>query len=227
MAARGSSTFPVTAVLLHRRPYKEDSFLCSLLTVERGRIDCVFRTRSPEFFREFQTKLAVKHGLVSARDYRYTQPPRLTDTRRFILAMYLNELLYWLAPEEINVSVLYGAYLATLIHLEQGEQVTRVLRYFEQTLLKEAGQAIDFSFDNLGLAIESVNRYRFNPGQGFVYDSNGRYSGEQIIAASKITDQVYGAMALARECLAAQIDWAMNGRPVQSRLWQKLKVSQI
>ncbi|MEJ2045063.1 MAG: DNA repair protein RecO C-terminal domain-containing protein [Reinekea sp.] len=216
-----AAALPVTGVILHRRPYKESDHFCTLLTAERGRLDCVYQHGVPEFYREFQTKLSSKGGLLGTRDFRYLQPTRLTDSSRYAYGLYLNELLYWLAPSQVSVNQLYGSYLTALVKLEYGDQISQTLRFFEAQLLQEIGLMVDFYRDVQQHPVVARKRYGFTPGEGFESDSKGRYSGEQVLAAGALESDVSGALSLARECLAAQLDLALNYRTIQSRLWLK------
>ena len=216
-----AAAIPVTALLLHRRPYKENRFICTLLSLEYGRLECVFKALAPEYFREFQTKIAVRDGLASARDFRYTQPSRLTRADAFLFSLYLHELLYYLAPSEVDVSLLYGAYLAALIRLNAHDNVIKTLRTFEFALLQEIGQAIEFTRDLNNDFIQPDQRYQFIVSRGFILDCQGRYDGAQILGAYVLDQNVSGALTLARECLAAQLDSALDQRPLQSRKWLK------
>ena len=56
-------------------------------------------------------------------------------------------------------------------------------------------------------------------GQGFLPDLQGRFGGERILAAGRLDVDVPGALSVARDCLAQQIEFVTNGIPIVSRRW--------
>jgi DNA repair protein RecO (recombination protein O) len=134
--------------------------------------------------------------------------------------MYVNELAYRLAPKAHMDSELYGCYMSTLIQLNMPDTVHQTLRYFEMQLLSANGSAVDFNFDASNEPIDPLKSYNFLPNSGFVQKKSGRYLGSLITSAGNLDVAVKGAMAVARECMAQQLDALLGEQPLVSRQWR-------
>jgi hypothetical protein len=88
-------------------------------------------------------------------------------------------------------------------------------------LLQDIGLAVEFSRDVQDVPIKPDCRYQFIANQGFIEHTQGRYTGQQVLGALRLDKSIAGSLSLARECLAMQLDSALNNRPLQSRVWLK------
>jgi recombinational DNA repair protein (RecF pathway) len=134
--------------------------------------------------------------------------------------MYVNELTYKLIPTGLMDIEFYGCYMSTLIQLNLPENMQQALRFFEMKLLALNGSSIDFQSDARNAPIEHDKRYSFESSSGFKSSKTGRYTGQLVIGAGNLDSSIQGALAVARECLALQIDALLEGQSLVSRQWR-------
>lgn len=147
------------AYVLHRRPYRDTSYLVDFFTQHHGIITAVCRgvrqnkkKQSLESFVPFwiEYRESNSHGnLVSLYQF---EPDVSSDYRSVLLkgnvlycGLYLNELLLKLLGHNDPYSPVFLAYqkaLAALSQAESKEIIEQTLRQFEWHLLKEIGYGI-------------------------------------------------------------------------------------
>lgn len=147
------------AYVLHRRPYRDTSFLVNFFTQHHGIITAVCRgvrqnrkKQSLESFVPFwiEYRESSNHGnLVSLYQF---EPDVNSDYRAVLLkgnllycGLYLNELLLKLLGRDDPCPPIFLAYQKTLAALSQAEskeQIEQTLRKFEWHLLQEIGYGI-------------------------------------------------------------------------------------
>lgn len=164
------------AFVLHRRAYRESSFLLDLFTRDHGRVAAVARgMRAPR--RGAATAQPLQPLLVawSGRTELKTLGTAEAAAGAFVLAgerlysaLYVNELLLRLLPPQDPHPVLFEAYVALLAELAGGEALEPPLRRFELRLLRELGYGIALDHDTgTGGVLEPAAAYAFDPAGGF------------------------------------------------------------
>jgi len=172
-----AQTFELQGFILHRRPYRETSYLVDCFSLEYGLVSFVAKgvrqakSTSKSLLQPFQLldlHLYGRHELKNLKQVEVQQKSiSLTSTALFS-AMYLNELLSRLLPKELPVTELFLHYQQTLVWLEQHQQVEVGLRQFELKLLEELGYGLDFSCEwQNQQPLEAELYYTFLPEQGF------------------------------------------------------------
>ena len=147
----------VTAFVLHRRPYRETSFLVDLFSRDVGRISGVVRgarggrgrkrTAAPvEPFRRMRVMLRGRASLRSIDRYEIERTMAL-DGDHLVGGFYLNEVLTRVLESDEPMPRLFDAYESALDLLATKLSLSIVLRSFEKILLDELGYGIDFHFD--------------------------------------------------------------------------------
>lgn len=215
----------VAGFLVHARPFKENEAICTFLTASLGRIQCRLKAPTPELFRECQIKIRWQERLFQGQGFRYLHAPLIDQANASFYGLYVNELVYRLAPTPQEDAVLYGAYVSTLVQLNHQQSVQKNLRFFEMKLLEALGQGIDFQTDANQVPIQDNQSYHFQANKGFIKDAQGRFPGDLVRAAGKLAENYSGALAVARECLAAKIDALLAGRELVSRQWPIAKLT--
>ena len=164
------------AYILHRRPYRETSFILDAYTLYHGRVSIVAKgaTRGKYNFsallQMFQPLLLSWSGRSNLKTLKDVEAPSAAFTfisEQLYCAFYLNELVLKLTPEAEADPVLFSAYADALQGLKDRHKIEQVLRTFEFSLLKSIGLAPDFLFDTSSNEIQSNYLYLLNPEQGF------------------------------------------------------------
>jgi len=164
------------AYILHRRPYRETSYILDIYTLYYGRISVVAKgaTRGKYNFsallQMFQPLLLSWSGRSNLKTLTHAEAPSLAFTyisEQLYCAFYLNELLLKLTPESDANPALFSSYADALQGLKGRHKIEQVLRTFELALLRSIGLAPDFLFDTSSNEIQSNYLYLLNPEQGF------------------------------------------------------------
>ncbi|NOY73600.1 MAG: DNA repair protein RecO [Gammaproteobacteria bacterium] len=200
------------AYILHRRAYRNTSFIVDLFSQNRGRISAVARgarrSRNNALIQAFQPVLCSWFGRGELYTLGNIEPAggyQKINARLVLSGLYLNELLIRLLPKEEPMGRLYDDYAeavtglvqlslcwhevedtttsATYKHLNLLEQ--KILRRFEKALLEQLGYGVDFSFEaNTGQPVCADRRYVFVPNKGLLQTSLDNFSAGCISGSS-------------------------------------------
>lgn len=209
----------ISGILIHSRPVGEHGFQSRLFTAAYGMISARGRGLLPEKARQADWSLRPGESGYRLQDFRYSGPVLVQRASACYFALYLNELLYRLAPFAVGDPDLYIAYSRSLVQLNYPEQQTLALRTFEQALLLSLGQSVDYQTDSGQQPIDPGRHYAFRALHGFDQDENSPVSGQQILAAGQLDMNYPGAISLARHCMGQQIAAMLTSGPLYSRQW--------
>lgn len=222
------------AYVLHRRAYRESSFLVELFTPEHGRLTVVAKgvrkaKSSTQGLLQPFTPLLIswvgKGELMTLAHIESHGEIKHLQGECLFAGFYLNELLTRLLERWDAHPNLYHAYQQTIQALQTATLDQRVLRSFEKYLLEELGYGLlpksDISLHNSFLPDK---HYRFIPEQGFVPSEPGQstalaniFSGKSLLAIAKEewhNDEILqDAKRLTRFVLAP----LLGARPIHSR----------
>lgn len=220
------------AYLLHRRSYRETSFLIELLTQEHGRISLIAKgvrkARSPlqgllQSFHPLLVSWAGNGELVTLSHVETNgEGKRLTGESLFA-GLYLNELLMRLLQKWDAHPVLYASYEKTITTLQTQGLQEKTLRSFEKNLLEELGYGLlpksDISLHN---SFSPERYYRFIPEQGFVLceqtsHANNIFSGKSLLAIAKEDWQDEENLRAAKRLIRFVMAPLLGSRPIYSR----------
>lgn len=188
------------AYVLHRRSYRETSFLVDFFCLEHGRVTLLARgvkkraSSLPGILQPF-IPLVVSWGgkgeLMTLTHVEAHGDPTSLQGECLFAGLYLNELLTCLLEKGDAHPALFHAYTNALLDMRQGLLHQKTLRRFEKVLLEEIGYGplpkIDSSLHN---RFDSEQWYRFVPEHGFelstmrgVSPASGNvFSGKSILA---------------------------------------------
>lgn len=162
--------------LLHRRAYRETSYLVSIFTLERGKVSAVVKgvrgskSDKKSLLQPFQALLinvSGKHELKNLQQLESSGPMLGLTANALFSAMYLNEILNRLLAVEIPQPEIFALYQQSLHGLAAGGQIEPILRQFELGLLNELGYGLDLAHDcDSGLALAGDAYYQLIPEQG-------------------------------------------------------------
>lgn len=167
----------LSAFVLHRRAYRETSYIVDFFTLEQGKISAVAKgvrnTKSEKKsllqpFQSLKLQFSGKSELKNLRHVESVAPSiRLSGTPLFC-AMYVNELTNRIMPSGLASEAVYEAYSHTLHSLYDNHDVEISLRNYEFALLDEMGLLPDFT-SNIEdqSSIQADKYYVLQPEQGF------------------------------------------------------------
>ncbi len=223
------------AYVLHRRPYRENSFLLEVFTREYGCLTVIAKgvrnKRSTlqgllQPFIPLLISFAGKHDLMTLSHAEVSASAAHLQGDCLFAGFYLNELLLCLLHRWDAHAALYAAYEQTLLALQGDKLEQRILRCFEKYLLEELGYAIlPRTESSLNALFSADCFYRFIPEEGFVISELDQhsartaniFSGKSLLAFAKEDWQDEESLADARRLMRFVLAPLLGARPIHSR----------
>lgn len=218
------------AYVLHRRPYRETSFLIELITPEYGRISAVAkgvrkpRSASPGLLQPFVPLViswSGKHELMTLTDVEANGVIKNLNGECLFAGLYLNELLMCLLQKWDAHPNLYKAYEQTLAALQLNQLDEKVLRSFEKYLLEELGYGfLPKSIVSLQNNFLPDKFYCFTTENGFVesdHHSASAFSGKSLIDIATENWRDAQCLADAKRLIRLILAPLLGARPLHSR----------
>lgn len=223
------------AYMLHRRSFRETSFLVELLTPDHGRLSTLAKgvkqgkSMKAAYLQPFVPLLVSFAGRgelpVLTQVEMMAVTPRLQGNCLFA-GLYLNELLMRLLhPWDAQVA-LFKRYAATIHSLQTSPLEQKILRSFEKYLLEVLGYGILTSADvSIKARFLPEHYYRFIPGSGFVLsktditprDSN-LFLGKHLLAIAIENWEEEGVLQEAKRLMRFALQALLGDMPLLSRL---------
>ncbi len=213
------------AFLIHRRMYQGSSLLLDFFTKDSGRLRLIARgarksKTSLQMFQCLSISFKGKGELKSLSQWEVDDQPRRLLGDDLILAMYANELILRLLPENDEYPETFNSYwtfLANLNALDSSEK-EYALRNFENQMLEDLGYGLDFSFDINDEHIKEDLQYEFIEHQGFNKNSNGAIPGKTLVSLSKqetITDPIQ--LTILKKMNRKRLKSLLGDKPLKSK----------
>ena len=213
------------AFLIHRRMYQGSSLLLDFFTKDSGRLRLIARgarksKTSLQMFQCLSISFKGKGELKSLSQWEVDDQPRRLLGDDLILAMYANELILRLLPENDEYPETfnsYWAFLANLSDLDSSEK-EYALRNFENQMLEDLGYGLDFSFDINDERIKEDLQYEFIEHQGFNKNINGAVSGKALVSLSNqetITDPIQ--LTILKKMNRKRLKSLLGNKPLKSK----------
>jgi DNA repair protein RecO (recombination protein O) len=213
------------AFLIHRRMYQGSSLLLDFFTKDSGRLRLIARgarksKTSLQMFQCLSISFKGKGELKSLSQWEVDDQPRRLLGDDLILAMYANELILRLLPENDEYPETFNSYwtfLANLNALDSSEK-EYALRNFENQMLEDLGYGLDFSFDINDEYIKEDLQYEFIEHQGFNKNSNGAIPGKTLVSLSKqetITDPIQ--LTILKKMNRKRLKSLLGDKPLKSK----------
>jgi DNA repair protein RecO (recombination protein O) len=221
----------LTGFVLHRRSYRETSYLTDLFTLELGKVSAVARGvrgnkgDKKSLLQSFQLLLlsvSGKHELRNLNQLESAGSMMKLVGHQLFSAMYLNELLNRLLPKEVPHPELFHAYQQSLKWLTSGGDIEPCLRQFELLLLEDMGYGIDLTqeYENSQtveadvdycLVLESGMRRIDDSAQG-----TNRFSGEALL---QVSNNVWtpNSLQCAKRITRMALSPLLGHKPLKSR----------
>jgi len=223
------------AYVLHRRDYRETSFLVDLFTPEYGRISGIARgvrkarSSSQGLLQPFTPLLVSWSGrgelMLLTQIEANGEMIRLQGESLFA-GFYLNELLVTLLQKWDAHPGIFMAYTKTIRALHDAPLQESVLRSFEKQLLEDLGYGLlpktDISLHN---TFSPDAHYRFVPEQGFVECERGAevqamsnvFSGKSLHAIAREDWQDKTSLQDAKRLIRFVLAPLLGARQIYSR----------
>ena len=213
------------AFLIHRRMYQGSSLLLDFFTKDSGRLRLIARgarksKTSLQMFQCLSISFKGKGELKSLSQWEVDDQPRRLLGDDLILAMYANELILRLLPENDEYPETFNSYwtfIANLNALDSSEK-EYALRNFENQMLEDLGYGLDFSFDINDERIKEDLQYEFIEHQGFNKNSNGAIPGKTLVSLSKqetITDPIQ--LTILKKMNRKRLKSLLGDKPLKSK----------
>lgn len=223
------------AYVLHRRSYRESSFLVDLFTPEYGRMTVVAsgvrkaKSSSQGILQPFIPLLVSFSGkgeLMTLTHVETNGGVGGLSGECLFAGFYLNELLMCLLEKWDTHTGLYTVYAKTVQALQSPKLEQKTLRSFEKYLLEELGYGLlpksEISLHNM---FSPDKYYRFIPELGFVLSelddsskiSSNMFSGKSLLAIAREDWQDETSLQDAKRLTRFVLAPLLGARPLYSR----------
>lgn len=232
--------------ILHRRPYKESSFILDIFSLNYGRMAVVANGAGKSASKKSQNTAALLQNFQplnmswSGRSAMKTLRHVEAVSQRFMLhgdklfcAYYLTELLLYLTPEGDAIPELFVKYAQAIEALNGQGSRESILREFEYYCLSTLGLLPNFRFDIYGDEIKLEKAYFLNLEEGFFaaplsYVEQQKtqpgvavYEGRLISVLAESSESELtlhkSDFKSAQLLMKSFIDYALNGKELKSR----------
>ena len=214
------------AYILHSRPLSDDKLILQLLLPEQGRLSAVVRRKqgkqrlSLQPFQLFMLELSGRSELKTVKNIDEAAVGHMFSGKVLYSAIYLNELICRLWPDNLASEQLFALYQAGLQQLDSvqatGTELEPCLRRFEFALLAELGQPIDWQYDATGNALLPDHCYQWHTEQGFLPAVDG-FVGAQLLAIGAQQWQHSDTKRCAKQLSRLMLAPLLGTKPLASR----------
>ncbi|MBT8146959.1 MAG: DNA repair protein RecO [Gammaproteobacteria bacterium] len=224
------------AYILHKQPFQNSSLLLDFFCLDYGRVKAVARgaRRSKSKYRSllqvFQPLLISFTGKGEVKTVAGVESSVAAielKGERLFSGLYVNELIIRLLMNNVEHTELYKRYQDALVGLGGVDDVNRVLRRFEMSLLNELGYGINLEQDCVTRQpIARDGAYLFVPDLGFeqvefetsVGDGVGNvFLGKHIISLRKLDFADPECRTAARNITRKALQAHLGDKPLHSR----------
>ena len=222
------------AFVLHLKKFKETSLIIDLFTRKKGKISVIAKgaQRPKSKLRVIKTPSSlfsiscIGKGELKTLTHCEIKEYFTTANKSYNCLVYLNELLVkFLEKEDPHIEV-FDQYLEVCksLYKSNEEDLEINLRFFELTLLREAGYGLNFSEANTEKEIKNNYIYKFDPEVGFLMlgsqDSNhqkGYFKGEEIIKFSRGDLKKIETRKVSKQIMRQALDFHLGNKNVKIR----------
>lgn len=217
------------AYVLHRRPYRNTSYILDILAEKSGRLCCVAQSARGQKSRfrgqlEPFTPLSIcwkgRQELKTLTNAEVVGMPFTLEGMPLWSAFYLNELILRLLPVELTDACVFSCYERTLGAFQSGE-IQSPIRYFELELLDNMGYALPLHQEENGAIIQNDKYYRYFPQSGFSSCMPAEdayvYSGKLLLALAEKKTIPASLTKSAKQLLQLALSPHLGNKPLRSR----------
>lgn len=221
----------LSGFVLHRRSYRETSYLTDLFTLELGKVSAVVRgvrgnkSDKKSLLQAFQPLLfsvSGKHELRNLNQLESNGAMLRLIGHQLFSAMYLNELLNRLLPKEVPHPELFFAYQQCMQWLANGEDIEPCLRQFELLLLEELGYGLDLTQEyESGQSVQANLEYCLVLEHGIkridnLAQGSNRFNGAVLLQVHNL-DWTLDSLQCAKRITRMALAPLLGSKPLKSR----------
>jgi len=223
--------------LLHARPYRDTSLLLDLFTEDEGRVGAIARGARAvgkskgvskrsllQPFVPLQIALSGRGELRTLGQIEALGAGIPLIGERLLSALYVNELLVRLLPQQDKEPEVFDDYSRLLLALAGNTELEPLLRNFELQLLDVLGYGLQLSHDvATGELILVDTWYQWQQEGGFirqpssVSDTRELYAGSDLIALARRDFTAAATRRTAKRLLRNVLQQHLGGRELASR----------
>lgn len=235
----------VSAYVLHRRAYRESSFLVECFSYEQGRFSLISRSSKKKQlqsrgllqpFTLLEIQYSGQGNLKYARQLEAQSLAIPLQGESLFCGLYLNELLYYLLDDGLRQAQLFEYYQTSLLALAKAsdnkpsnnKQREVILRHFEYNLLDILGYQLELHLaQNKPIAANAY--YHYLHGEGLVpahasHQGSMALLGEDLLAIKERQFEQSKVLKTAKLLSRIALKPLLNGRELKSRqLFKKQK----
>ena len=217
--------------LLHRRPYRETSYLVDLFTLELGKIRAIVKgvrasksdkKSALQAFQPLLLSLSGRHELKNLSQLETTAPMLPLVGKSLFSAMYVNEVLNRLLAAEIPHPELYVRYQECLGLLAHDAEIEPTLRQFELGLLDDLGYGLELNQEcQHGEPLDPDSFYTFIHEHGLElaikqHPSANCFKGDVLLQVSQL-DWNHSSLNCAKRITRLALFQLLGSKPLKSR----------
>ena len=217
----------VPAYVIQARPWRETSLLYKVIAYHHGRISLIHRgARNSRRDRPLSTLTPVRvswggrGSLYTLRHAEVAGPMAVRDPQRQVYALYVNEIISYLLPDDRYSDEIYPLYHEALANLDGAPDPEFVLRGVEMDLLQLAGHPLQLDHTEQG-KVEPGRHYRYHPGAGPMEltegDTTDGISGQTLLALQGREEMDERTRREARRLMRQVLDYYIAPRVIRSR----------
>ena len=217
----------IPAYVIQVRPWRETSLLYKVIAHHHGRISLIHRgARNSRRDRPLPTLTPVRvswggrGSLYTLRHAEVDGRMAVRDPQRQVYALYINEIVSYLLPDDRYSDEIYPLYDEALASLDGAPDPEFVLRGVEMDLLQLAGHPLQLDHTEQG-KVEPGRYYRYHPGAGPVElpggDTTDGISGQTLLALQEREEMDERTRREARRLMRQVLDYYIAPRVIRSR----------
>ncbi|WP_416307744.1 DNA repair protein RecO [Neptunicella sp. SCSIO 80796] len=221
----------INAFILHKREYRETSYLVDAFSAEYGKLSFVAKgVRSSKShnksllqpFQPLELTLYGKHELKNLSVCEANGKAYQLLGKALYSGLYLNELINRLLHSEYPYADLFELYRRSIQQLALAQPIEPILRCFEFGLLADMGYALNFDTDGAsGESIQPAGYYQWIEEQGFIplagpMTSRNCFSGSDLLAIAGQQWQ-QSSLSCAKIISRMALQPLLGSKPLKSR----------
>lgn len=219
-----------TVYVLHSRPFRDSSLLVHLLSKDYGRVNVIAKgarkqsgkrqVRQPlQALLPLQADWQGRSDLKTLLRWESKSSPLMLQGDRLYSALYINELLLRLLPENDSAAELFEPYQVCLQALNTDCDLQPLLRNFELHLLTELGYGLDFETAENGAQIDAGDYYHWQTSGLFISAGSqaSAYPGEHLQAIARRDFSDSAVLNSAKRLMRQVFDNLLDHKPLKTR----------
>lgn len=223
--------FEDQAFILHKRAYRESSYIIDLLTRSHGIVSVIAKGAKSnksrfylnlQLFHQLEVAFSGKSELMTLTQVDVISSARIAQKKNIFCGYYINELLLRLLHKHDQYSQLFDHYSEIVSILAHEAEPEPVLRNFEKALLIEIGYGVDFSSTVDGDNIEDDKYYFISPEQGVMPAVDKKASGLMVQGKtlSDLSAGIYSdrtSLQESKQVMRQILQYHLGSKPLKTR----------